>query len=321
MARPAASPMPVSNSVPMTTGMPCSAARSAISATAAGPPTRAGLSTSTSTASAASSVRTAPTDQAASSAAIGMRTRRRSSASPSTSCAGNGCSTNSISKREIADSRSSAVERSHAPWTSRRRRMSGPMAARMARIRSTSTSVSRSAPAESFSVSKPDSTDCRAASAEAATPSEGRVALTPTPAPVGRTSAAGACSRSRSALSIAALSARPGAPCGSSSAIDGSPLSDAPSTASRMSDVRIVSATSPADGSTTASPRPIRPSSWWTRMTHDSCSSHMPLAVAMGRRNGMRTRSATSARIAVIPVIVACGPLVAATSVKRATMR
>ena len=138
--------------------------------TAPGPPTRTGLITSASTASAVSRPRTSRTDAAASSAAIGTRTRRRSSARPSTSCAGSGCSTNSMSNRAIASSRSIAVARSQAPLTSSRRRMSGPTAARMARTRSTRTSVSRSAPALTLSVRKPDSTDWSAASAAAALP-------------------------------------------------------------------------------------------------------------------------------------------------------
>ena len=100
----------------------------------------------------------------------GRRTRRRSSARPSISCGGSGCSTNSMSNRAIASSRSFAVARSQAPLTSSRRRTSGPMAARIARTRSTRTSVSRSAPALTLSVAKPDSTDWRAASAAAARP-------------------------------------------------------------------------------------------------------------------------------------------------------
>ena len=102
-------------------------------------------------------------------------------------------------------------------------------------------------------------------------------------------------SRSSPAPSIAAASARPGAPCCSRSASEGRP-SAAPSTASRTSASRIVSATSPFAGSSTASPSPTRPSSSTSRRIHASRSTHIPVAVGNGRRNGIRTRSATSAR-------------------------
>ncbi len=160
-------PDPVSKSVERTTGTPRSAAAAAISASATGPPTRAGLITRTSAAPAARSPCTADAEEAASSAARGIATSRRSAAAPARSSAGSGCSTYSISKRAIAARRSSAVGRSHAPLTSTRRRMSGPTACRIARTRATRSSVSRSAPAFSLSVVKPASMACRAASAPA----------------------------------------------------------------------------------------------------------------------------------------------------------
>ena len=192
----------------------------------------------------------------------------------------------------VGRSRSS---RSQAPLTSSRSAMSGPTAARIARTRSTSTSVSRSAPALTLSVTNPDSTDCerrlgrrlRTERRERGIDADATVVVV-----LGRNRPRPGRAR---ALSSAAASARPGAPCISRSASEGSP-SAAPSTASRTSASRIVSATSPFAGSSTASPSPTRPSSSTSRRIHASRSTHIPVAVGNGRRNGIRTRSATSDR-------------------------
>ncbi len=240
-------------------------------------------------------------DAAASSAAIGTPTRRRSSAIPSMSCAASGCSTNSMSKRAIASSRSVAVSRSQAPLTSSRSAISGPIAARIARTRSTSTSVSRSAPALTLSVDEARLDRLqRGLRGRRRGPSDGSVALTPTPP-------SSSCSaRDRSvevepgALSIAAASARPGAPCCSRSAERGQAIRGA---LDRLADQRRRGSSRPprrSAGSSTASPSPTRPSSSTSRRIHASRSTHIPVAVGNGRRKGIRTRSATRDRTVVM---------------------
>ena len=173
------------------------------------------------------------------------------------------------------------------------------------------TSVSRSAPALTLSVRKPDSTDCCAASAAADGPSDGSVALTPTPSSSG--SASGSVqphfrsrprSRARPARQVEPRALergversarRPRAPRArrdrrqppSRGALD------------RLPDERRRGSCRPPRRPpvrATASPSPTRPSASTSRRIHASRSTHIPVAVANGRRNGMRTRSATRAR-------------------------
>ena len=217
--------------------------------------------------------------------------RRRAAAS--------GCSTNSMSNRAIASSRSVAVARSQAPLTSSRRRDVRP----------------------DRSADRPDALDEHLGLAfragldlERHEPRFDRLErrLGRRRAPERRDRRVDAAHRRRRARR------RPRAPPGRAgrsrwqrrapgraprasrdpSSVGRRPSAE-PSTASRTSAARIVSATSPSAGSSTASPSPTRPSSSTRRRIQASRSTHIPVAVGNGRRNGILTRSATRPRMTV----------------------
>ncbi len=247
----------------------------------------------------------------------GSPTPARTRARPSTSSPGTGCSTSSTPRSARSSARITVIASSGVhPWFASRRIVTvGPTAWRTARTRATS--VAASVPTFIFRVEKPSATRCPAAAARssaepadsvtsvrrtagyAAVPGRAAAPVVGDPRKAGRVSPARRATRSRTAVSTAALAPKLRATACCTS-VRTSPQSSTSRSTTTGASICSTHAVAPASDSPVtcqtwgASPQPVVPSESVSRMTTVSVVVVRRSAVTNGVCRGTERRAQTT---------------------------